>query len=125
MSMKIYRAIVLDTDGTILSVLDSEKKITPELLTKTPYSGKDIRAIETGEYASGHKLAEYTPDGKLRPILDRVKEGLCEPPLGYQLLDGELVPSNPTPKETPKYLQDTIDNLRKQIADLQKAALDL
>lgn len=120
-----YRAVISGSDGRIVAVLSSDQPITVELLNQTPFAGMEYMEItkEGTEYQAGTKLAEYTEDGKLRPLLDRVVEGLCDPPPGYELVDGELVEVNPKPEEMTEHLQDTIDQLRAQVAALQKAAL--
>lgn len=127
------KALILETDGRIAAVLESDQDITPELMAATPYAGLNIRAIEhLAEYSEGRNVAEYTEDGTLRPLIDRIQDGLCPVPEGYELVEGELVPVNPTPEETPEHLQKRLDAewakvamLEQQVTALQKELLGL
>lgn len=121
----LHRALIIDANALIRAVLDSDKPVTPELLAATDYAGMEIRAIDgAAEYASGHKLAEYTPDGKLRPILDRVKEGLCPAPEGYELVNGELIEKSAPPEQAPPTIKQRLDELESVKAQLASAEHD-
>lgn len=122
---KLYRALIIDADTMIRAVLDSDKPVTPELLAATDYAGMEIRSIDhVAEYTSGHKLAEYTEDGKLRPILERVLEGLCPVPDGYELVDGELVEKSAPPEQASPTIKQRLDELESVKAQLATAEHD-
>ncbi len=121
----LHRALIIDADTLIRAVLESDKPVTPELLATTDYAGMEIRAIDhVAEYTSGHKLAEYTKDGKLRPILERVLEGLCPVPDGYELVDGELVEKSAPPEKASPTIKQRLDELETVKAQLATADHD-
>lgn len=117
------------SDGIITGVYSSVTPLTPEILAKiSNKAGHDIVVVgATTEYQEGRKFAEYTQDGILRPLIDRINEGLTEVPHDMELIDGALVPKTVTPEEAPVTLQQKLNDLTTQNASivLQNEAITL
>jgi hypothetical protein len=106
-------------DGIITGVHESEMPITGKTFDKNPeLTGQEVLPFTSGEYREGHSLAEYT-DGKLRPLLDRISEGLANIPEGFELIDGELVKTDVPVEEAPPKLIDRIRALETELAALK------
>ena len=100
----MYYALTIK-DGIITGVHESEKPITDKTFANNPeLSWQEVMPFKDGEYREGHSLAEYT-DGKLRPLLDRITDGLAEKPQGFEIIDNELVKMDvPVEEASPKIL---------------------
>lgn len=100
-------------DGLITGRLDSDAPVTPELLSAGPLAGHEIISVtEESQYEVGFLLAEYTPAGMLRPLLDRVLEGLRPVPDGMMLQDGQLIEEEVSPEDAPASLRVELEKAR-------------
>ena len=114
----MYYAITIK-DGIITGVHESEKPITDKTFALNPkLAGQKVMPFTSGGYREGHALAEYT-DGKLRPLMDRIAEGLAEIPEGFELIDGELVKRDVPAEEAPPKLLDLLSAAASKIAALE------
>lgn len=95
----IYYAITIK-DNVITGVHESALPIGAETFAGNPWLREhEVRAIESGtDYQAGRHLAEYA-GGKLRPLTERIKEGLAEVPPNHELIGGELVKTDAPPDE--------------------------
>lgn len=101
----MYYAITIDSTGRITGRHESAVELTAEIFGATAYAGQEVRPItQADEYRQGYLLSEYDAQHKLRPLLDRINEGLAEIPQGYELIDGELVQTQVPEAETPPTL---------------------
>lgn len=92
----MYHAITI-LDGRITARLESDVPITADLLNGGRLAGHGIQEISAeSQYEEGYQVAEYTPDGTLRPLLERINDGLAVVPDGYSLVNGQLVANQPT-----------------------------
>lgn len=108
-------------DGVITGVHESAQEIAPDIFADNAEFGGDA-VVQLGqekkEYAAGYKLAEYDEDGKLRPILDRINDGLTPVPEGYELVDGELVEITAPAEEAPLSIAEKIEEVEALKAQL-------
>lgn len=111
-------------DNIITGVHESEMPITETTFVKnSDLSAHDVMLVKNvAEYQRGYKLNEYT-DGILRPIVDRINEGLVDIPDGYELIDNELVKRNVPVEEAPQSLQMILAQLLSENVAM-KAKLD-
>ena len=107
----MYYAITIDADGMITDKHSSMTPITVEtFINSSDYSGQEVREVsQESEYYRGFHLAEFDDDGMLRPLIDRVNDGLTPIPEGYELIDGELVAANLPVEETPMTLLNRLE----------------
>lgn len=105
----LYHALSIK-DNIITGVFDSDKPITEDVLSGNPaFSGHEIIQIkDKSEYQTGQSILAYTPNGTLRPLIDRVQDGLAEVPSGYELIDGELVAIQVTEVDAPVSLMERL-----------------
>jgi hypothetical protein len=114
----MYHALTIK-ENIITGVHESEMPITDKTFAKNPeLTGQEVLPFTSGEYREGHALAEYT-DGKLRPLVDRISEGLANIPEGFELIDGELVKTDVPVEEAPPKLIDRIRALETELAALK------
>ncbi len=95
----MYYAITI-LDGKITAKHESGSPITDTTFDANPeFAGQEvIETTEASEYASGFLLAEFTADGVLRPLIDRINDGLATVPDGMKLIDGQLVADEVPPE---------------------------
>lgn len=87
-------------DGIITDLHTCGVPFTLANLDARVYMGQTFQTVPgPGEIRAGQPVAAYTPDWMLRPLIDRIKDGLADVPAGYELVNGELVATAPT--ETP------------------------
>ena len=114
----MYYALTIK-DGIITGVHESEKPITDKTFALNPkLAGQEVMLFTSGEYREGHALSEYT-DGKLRPLVDRINEGMSEIPEGFELIDGELIKRDVLVEEAPLKLLDVLSASDAKIAALE------
>lgn len=105
-------------NGIITGVHSSVEQIKQGHFKRSPKFAEDIVVpIESGEYAAGHNVKEYSK-GKLRPLVDRVKEGFAEVPAGYELIEGELVKKDVASEGTPELLSTRLEAIEAEIANI-------
>lgn len=121
----IYKAVTIDAQGMITGVHESLSPIGVEAFLQSPiFAGCAVITIdENTEYSSGHKMAEYTAAGALKPLIDRITEGLVPVPEGYELVNGALVAVNVPATQAPASLQETLAQAQTR-ADAQQALIE-
>lgn len=101
----MYYAITIDGDGRITGRHESVIELTADIFSGGAFDGQELMPVtQAQEYRAGHLLAEYDAGGKLRPLIDRIMEGLTEVPDGYEVIDGELVQTHVPEAEAPPTL---------------------
>lgn len=101
----MYYAITIDNSGRITGRHESAVELNAEIFAHGAYAGQEVRPVtQAQEYRAGFLMAEYDDGGKLRPLVDRILEGLTEVPDGYELIDGELVQTQGPEAEAPPTL---------------------
>ena len=114
----MYYALTVK-DGIITGVHESESLITDKTFENNPnLVGQEVMSFKDAEYSEGHKLAEYT-DGILRPLLDRINEGLTDIPEGFELIDGELANLDVPIEDAPPKILDILSASDAKIAALE------
>ena len=73
---------------------------------------------EYGEYVSGRDIREYV-GGRLRPLADRILDGLVDVPNGYEMIDGQLVKIDAPIEEHPQSIRQRIEDADARIAALE------
>lgn len=98
--------VITVKDGLVTGRHESTTAITADTFaTSDIFAGNIVQEIEPdSEYRAGFQLAEFDAQGKLRPLIDRINEGLAEVPAGFELIDGELVETLVTETEAPPTL---------------------
>lgn len=120
----MYYAITIDADGRITGRHESTMALTAEIFAGGAFDGQEVRAVDAAtEYAEGQPLAAYDPAGMLRPIIDRIKEGLTEVPQGFELVGDELVELSAPATEAPPTLAQLVEKLMAANEDM-RARLD-
>lgn len=105
----MYYAITIDSDGRITGRHESARELTESVFSSGAYAGQEVRPVtQAQEYRAGYLLAEYDQDGRLRPLIDRILEGLTEAPDGYEVIDGELVQTQVPEAEAPPRLLERV-----------------
>lgn len=101
----MYYAITIDGDGRITGRHESVVELTAAIFAGGAFDGQELMPVtQAQEYRAGHLLAEFDADGKLRPLIDRILEGLTEVPEGYEVIDGDLVQTQVPETEAPPTL---------------------
>ena len=114
----MYYALTIK-DSIITGVHESESPITDKTFENNPnLAGQEVMSFKNAEYSEGHKLAEYT-DGVLRPLIDRINEGLTDIPEGFELIDGELVNLDVPIEDAPPKILDILSASDAKIAALE------
>ncbi len=81
--------VITVKDGIITGQHESLQPITKETFINTVYEGHEIINVqENVNVQYGISVASYTSDWKLKPLSQRVEEGLVEVPEG-KIVDGE------------------------------------
>ena len=110
-------------DGTITGIYVSPEEPTAQSVQAIKgESGHEIVLLTEGtyqRYLTGTRAAEYEADGTLRPLLERVLDGLVPIPHDMELIDGALVPKTVTPQEAPVTLRQKLDELTAKNAALE------
>ena len=117
----VYHALIIN-DGIITDVLDSDKPVTSGMFSENQeYINCEIVQIsDRKEYQAGQPVLAYTPDGVLRPIEDRINNGLAEIPPGFQMFDGKLMPNNITEEDAPKTMIEKIKDMENKMLAIQE-----
>ena len=115
----MYYALTIKS-GIITGVHESEKPIADKTFGNNPeLAGQEVIPLkDTAEYQSGRRLTEYN-DGILRPLLDRIVEGLADIPEGFELIDNELVKRDVPVEDAPPKLLDMLSAAAGKIAALE------
>lgn len=86
-------------DGLITDLHRCSMPFTLDNLDADTYGGQDFVILpDPGEITAGQPVAAYNTDWTLRPLIDRINEGLAAVPEGYKLVDGQLIAEVPTPE---------------------------
>lgn len=114
--------VITVRDGYITGV-HSGIGVSKESFAESRYAEDEVIDVPAdSEYQTGHKLAEYT-DGRLRPLLDRVLDGLADVPPGYELIDGELIAvDKPVEEQSDSSIKSRLERMDAQAETEQKAA---
>lgn len=105
----MYYAITIDHDGRITGRHESVVELTADVFADGIFAGQEVRAVAQGtEYRAGYLLAEYDADGALRPLIDRINDGLTAVPDAWELIDGELVLTEVPEAEAPPRLLERV-----------------
>lgn len=98
--------VITVKDGVITGRHHSTMPITADTFaTSSVFAGHTVQGIDPRtEYTAGFMLAEYTAEGALRPLVDRINDGLAKVPDGFELIDGELVQTQVPEAEAPPTL---------------------
>lgn len=117
-------AITIDANGRITGRHESTAPLTTETFAAGPYAGQEVRAItQANAYQAGLLMAEYDDQGQLRPLLDRINEGLTPVPSGWELIDGELVETTVPEQDAPPTLMARVQAAETKAADAEHKAL--
>lgn len=120
----MYYAITV-RDGLITARHESRTPITGETFTEsTRFAGQEVLPVgpET-EYAGGYRVAEYDAAGLLRPLVDRIRDGLREVPAGFELIDGSLVPVAVPEAEVPPTLAQRLELLQAGVENIRSSLI--
>lgn len=120
----MYHAITIK-DGRITGRHQSIAEITTDTFAQSPaFAGHQVQAVDAAtEYAEGQLMAAYDPAGILRPLIDRINEGLAQVPDGYELIDGQLVETALPEQEAPPTLMARVQAAEAKAADAEHKAL--
>lgn len=114
----IYNALTIK-DNIITGVHTATKPIEQGHFERSPkYADDTVVSFESGEYTQGHSMDEYA-DGILRPIVDRIADGLAAVPDGFELIDGELIKRDVPVEDAPPKLVDMLTAANAEIAALK------
>lgn len=114
----IYNALTIK-DNIITGVHTATKPIEKGHFERSPkYADDTVVPFESGEYAQGHHLDEYA-DGILRPLVDRITDGLAQVPDGFELIDGELIKRDIPVEDAPPKLMDMLTAANAEITALK------
>ena len=114
----IYTALTIRGD-LITGVHSSTMPFTPDQFERNPKLANDIVVpFESGEYRAGHDLREYM-NGKLRPLADRISDGLTSIPSGYEVIDGQLVKIDAPIEDQPQSIHQRIEDADARISALE------
>lgn len=114
----IYYALTI-RDNIITCVHSSTKPMKQGHFERNPKLADDLVVpYEYGEYVSGHDIREYE-NGKLRPLVDRILDGLASVPNGYEVIDGQLVKIDAPIEEQPQSIRQRIEDADARIAALE------
>lgn len=114
----IYYALTI-RDNIITGVHSSTKPMKQGHFERNPKLADDIVVpYECGEYASGHDIREYE-NGKLRPLVDRILDGLASVPNGYEMVDNQLIKVDAPIAEQPQSIRQRIEDADARIAALE------
>lgn len=116
----MYYAITIK-DGLITGRHENTEQITEKTFSSGVFAGQKVMEIKPDtQYESGFLLAEFDKAGKLRPIVDRIQEGLTPMPAGYEITEGELVKTQVPEAEAPPKLMARVkaaEQKAQQVAD--------
>ena len=114
----MYYALTLRGD-IITGVHSSTNPFTQDQFKRNPKLANDtVVPFEYGEYKAGHDLREYM-DGKLRPLVDRISDGLASIPNGHEMIDGQLVNLAAPIENQPQSIRQRIEDAYARIAALE------
>ena len=120
----IYNALTIK-DNIITGVHASTKPIEQGHFERSPkYADDTVVPFEKGEYAQGHHLDEYA-DGILRPLVDRIADGLARVPDGFELIDGESIKRDVPVEDAPPKLLDMLTAANAEITALKLKLTEL
>lgn len=104
----MHYALTVNSYGIITGVHESEKPIAPTQFAKNPRLCADgvLLIPEGGEYRTGLHILCYNEDGTQRPDVWCIENGYMEMPDGYEIVDGELVKTNPPASDAPQTWKD-------------------
>ncbi len=112
-------------NGIITGVHTATEPIEQGHFERSPkYADDTVVPFGTGEYAQGHHLDEYA-DGILRPIVDRIADGLAAVPDGFELIDGELIKRDISVEDAPPKLLDMLTEANEEITALKLKLTEL
>lgn len=112
-------------NGIITGVQFSLLPITPDTFaSNTDMQGQELIPVDQPvPVVDGTHLNEYNDDWTLKPLVWRIKNGYIELPPGYELIDGELVPTQVSEEDAPPRLLERVIAAESK-ADIAKAKAD-
>ena len=114
----MYYALTLRGD-IITGVHSGTRPFVPDQFERNPKLSNDVVIpFESGEYKTGRDIREYV-GGKLRPLADRILNGLASVPSGYEMIDGQLVKIDAPIEEQPQSIRQRIEDADARIAALE------
>lgn len=103
----------------ITGVHSSTEPFTPDQFERNPKLANDVVVpFESGEYKTGRGIREYE-NGNLRPLVDRILDGLASIPNGYEMIDGQLVKIDAPIEAQPQSIRQRIEDADARIAALE------
>ena len=119
----MHYAITVTPEGVITDCHESITPITAEIFADNPmYAGQTVQVVPTrGEITPGTKIAEYSADWTLKPLVWRVQHGYTPVPDGFELIGDELVPKDVTPEEAPVTMQQQLLDAQTKLAAAETA----
>lgn len=116
--------VITVKDGLITGRHENTNPITSETFPEgSAFRENQIINIEPESgYEAGFFLGEYDASGALRPLIERIQEGLRMVPPGYELIDGELVEVSAPVEDAPPSILNRIMQAENAYADEAKAA---
>lgn len=113
----MHYAITIDNNGRITGRHESTMALTAEVFAGGAFDGQEVRAVTADKaYRAGYLMAEYDAEGALRPLIDRIKEGLAEVPQGFELVGDELVETMVPEAEAPPTLMARVEAAESKAA---------
>lgn len=114
----MYYALTLRGD-LITGVHSSAIPFAPDQFERNPKLANDVVVpFESGEYKTGRDIREYE-NGNLRPLVDRILDGLASVPNGYEVIDGQLVKIDAPIEKQPQSIRQRIEDADARIAALE------
>ena len=121
----MYYALTVNAYQIITGVHESVAPILTDTFAANPELADDtVVPFESGEYAQGYHLDEYA-DGVLRPLVDRIADGLAAVPDGFELIDGELIKRDVPVEDAPPKLLDMLTAANAEITALKLKLAEL
>ena len=114
----MYYALTI-RDNIITGVHSSTNPMKQGHFERNPKLADDLVVpYEYGEYVSGRDIREYV-DGNLRPLVDRILDGLASVPNGYEMIDNQLIKVDAPIEEQPQSIRQRIEDADARIAALE------
>ena len=111
---ELYYAITINNDGIITGRHESKEPITALQFYNNPWLHGDIvRGVSVAsEYTEGVHIDCYDDAGKYKGHVWAIENGYTELPVGYEIVDGELVEvDKPIDESAPPTIRDNLNQL--------------